>query len=263
MRSSATEMPTAPVNPHSRNNKDGSGSYGPLAARVKSHAGGVWRNTIPRNVAPRSLRSRAGVARNPLGDGHLRPSALSFVGGDHPDRHPPHSAPNDRRSPPRLPRDFRHGLLAACGKSHAGGVTRPGADGVTPSRSRNVAPCSLRSRAGVARNPLGDGHLRSSALSFVGGDHPDRHPPHSAPSDHRSPPRLPRDFYHGLLTCISHHPTVEAHDTTARTSLRLLAVLNVLSSTPARAKRLAPRPDSPLTHFASPRGEKCRLIPDV
>ena len=29
------------------------------------------------------------------------------------------------------------------------------------------------------------------------------------------------------LACISHHPTVEAHDTTARTSLRLLAVLNV------------------------------------
>ncbi len=61
------------------------------------------------------------------------------------------------------------------------------------------------------------------------------------------------------LACISHHPTVEAHDMTARTSLRLLAVLNVLSSTPARAKRLAPRPDGPLTHFASPRGEKCRL----
>ncbi len=32
-----------------------------------------------------------------------------------------------------------------------------------------------------------------------------------------------------------------------------------LASTPARAKRLAPRPDGPLTHFASPRGEKCRL----
>ena len=46
---------------------------------------------------------------------------------------------------------------------------------------------------------------------------------------------------------------------TARTSLRLLAVLDVLSSTPARAKRLAPRPDGPLTHFASPRGEKSRL----
>ncbi|MDE0164219.1 MAG: hypothetical protein OXL36_03890, partial [Bryobacterales bacterium] len=30
------------------------------------------------------------------------------------------------------------------------------------------------------------------------------------------------------LTCMSHHPTVEAHDTTAMTSLRLLAVLNVL-----------------------------------
>ena len=42
------------------------------------------------------------------------------------------------------------------------------------------------------------------------------------------------------------------------TSLRLLAVLAVLSSTPARAKRLAPRPDGPLAHFASPRGKKCR-----
>ena len=43
------------------------------------------------------------------------------------------------------------------------------------------------------------------------------------------------------------------------TSLRLLAVLDVLSSTPARAKRLAPRPDGPLTHFASPRREICML----
>ena len=40
-----------------------------------------------------------------------------------------------------------------------------------------------------------------------------------------------------------------------------------LASTPARAKRLAPFssarlapcPDGPLTHFVSPRGEKCRL----
>ena len=30
--------------------------------------------------------------------------------------------------------------------------------------------------------------------------------------------------------------------------MRLLAVLNDCSSTPARAKRLAPRPDGPLTH---------------
>ncbi len=29
------------------------------------------------------------------------------------------------------------------------------------------------------------------------------------------------------LACMSHHPTVEARHTTARTSLRLLAVLNV------------------------------------
>ena len=34
------------------------------------------------------------------------------------------------------------------------------------------------------------------------------------------------------------------------------------SSTPARAKRLEPRPGGPLKHFASPRGEKCRLVPE-
>ncbi|MCY4588631.1 MAG: hypothetical protein OXB98_21615, partial [Bryobacterales bacterium] len=43
-------------------------------------------------------------------------------------------------------------------------------------------------------------------------------------------------------------------------SQRLLAVLDVRSSTPARAKRRAPRPDGPLTHFTAPRGEKCRLM---
>ncbi|MDE0166167.1 MAG: hypothetical protein OXH92_17265 [Bryobacterales bacterium] len=43
------------------------------------------------------------------------------------------------------------------------------------------------------------------------------------------------------------------------TSLRFLAVLNVPSSTPARGKRRAPRPDGPLTHFVLPRGEKYRL----
>jgi len=56
------------------------------------------------------------------------------------------------------------------------------------------------------------------------------------------------------LACIYYHPTVAARDTTAMTSLRLLAVLDVPSSTPARAKLRAPRPDGPLTHFASPRG---------
>ena len=47
------------------------------------------------------------------------------------------------------------------------------------------------------------------------------------------------------LACISHHPTVEAHDTTAMTSLFLrnacLPCSTYCSSTPARAKRLAPR----------------------
>ncbi len=54
------------------------------------------------------------------------------------------------------------------------------------------------------------------------------------------------------LTRISHHLTTEAHDRPATTSLRLLAVLNVLSSTPAFVKRRTPRTDGPLTHFAPP-----------
>ncbi|MDE0165581.1 MAG: hypothetical protein OXL36_10845 [Bryobacterales bacterium] len=37
---------------------------------------------------------------------------MSFVGGDHPDRHPSHFAPSERSSPPRLPQDFHHGPLA-------------------------------------------------------------------------------------------------------------------------------------------------------
>ncbi len=63
----------------------------------------------------------------------------------------------------------------------------------------------------------------------------------------------------GNQTRISHHLTTEAHDRPAITSLRLLAVLNVLSSTPALVKRRAPRTDGPLTRFASPRGEKSGL----
>ena len=41
--------------------------------------------------------------------------------------------------------------------------------------------------------------------------------------------------------------------------MRLLAVLNVRFKYAWGAKRLAPRADGPLTHFSSPRGEKCRL----
>ena len=59
-----------------------------------------------------------------------------------------------------------------------------------------------------------------------------------------------------LLTRFSHRLTVEARDRRAITSLRLLAVLDVLSSTPPLVKQRAPRTDAPLTHFASPRGEK-------
>ena len=63
----------------------------------------------------------------------------------------------------------------------------------------------------------------------------------------------------GSLTRISHHLTVEARARPATTSLHLLAVLNVLSSTPPLVKRRPPRTDGPLTHFASPRGEKSGL----
>ncbi|MDE0432718.1 MAG: hypothetical protein OXH92_01795, partial [Bryobacterales bacterium] len=45
----------------------------------------------------------------------------------------------------------------------------------------------------------------------------------------RRKPRLDGGCRGGCrLTCISHHQTVEARHTAARTSLRLLAVLNVL-----------------------------------
>ena len=67
-----------------------------------------------------------------------------------------------------------------------------------------------------------------------------------------------RTWAGAALACISPHLTAAARDKTAMTSLLWLAVLHVVSSTPPRAKRLAPRPDGPLTHFASPRGEKCR-----
>ena len=63
-----------------------------------------------------------------------------------------------------------------------------------------------------------------------------------------------------ILACLSHHLTVQAHDKRANTSLRLLVVLDGLSSTPVRAKRRASRLDTLLTHLASPRGEKGRLV---
>ena len=109
--------------------------------------------------------------------------------------------PTDRRISLKM-RSFNISApgLTARAKSHAGGVTRPWTDCVLPSCFRKAASRSALSRAEVTRDPLGDGHLQSSALSFVGGDHPDRHPPHFAPNDRRSPPRLPRDFHHGLLT---------------------------------------------------------------
>ena len=55
---------------------------------------------------------------------------------------------------------------------------------------------------------------------------------------------LDRPIEPASLTCISHHPTVEARDTTARNSLRLLAVLNVLFK--YACARLFPPPGSRL-----------------
>ena len=66
------------------------------------------------------------------------------------------------------------------------------------------------------------------------------------------------------LTRISHRLTGQAHDRPAITSLRLLAVLNVLSEYASLikwgvVKRRAPRTDRPLMHFASPPDEKYGL----
>ena len=65
-------------------------------------------------------------------------------------------------------------------------------------------------------------------------------------------------MYLGSVACISHHLTAASRDTTAMISLLLLVVLDALSRTPVRAKRLAPNAASSLTHFASPRWEKGR-----
>ncbi len=69
---------------------------------------------------------------------------------------------------------------------------------------------------------------------------------------------------HPGVACISHHLAVEARDKPVITSLRLPAVLTVLFKYASLlkkwgARRPVPRTDSPLTHFSSPRGEKCRL----
>ena len=57
--------------------------------------------------------------------------------------------------------------------------------------------------------------------------------------------------------------TGQAHERPAITSLRLLAVLNVLSEYASLIKwgssSGAPPTDTPLTHFVSPRREKCGL----
>ena len=65
------------------------------------------------------------------------------------------------------------------------------------------------------------------------------------------------DCERARLACISisHRQSAEARDTTALTSMRLLAEIEVRSIT----KRLAPRPDGPLMHFTSSSGVKCRL----
>jgi hypothetical protein len=71
----------------------------------------------------------------------------------------------------------------------------------------------------MARNPLGGAHLRSSALSFVGDDHPGRQPSHFAPIDRSSPPRDPQDFCHGLLTVEFKEPKMKVLQTLLITAL--------------------------------------------
>ena len=95
-----------------------------LAARGESHAGRVTRFERAESAwrwgaaGPRRGHLVASRARNPLGGGPLRPSAVLFVGEDIPYHRPPHASPNGRRSPPRDPRDFHHGLLWGRGVLH-------------------------------------------------------------------------------------------------------------------------------------------------
>ena len=66
--------------------------------------------------------------------------------------------------------------------------------------------------------------------------------------------------YRRILARVSHRLTAKARDRCATTSLGSIAVLDGLSSTPPRADLRPPRIDAPLTHFRSPRGEKCGLV---
>ena len=103
------------------------------------------------------------------------------------------------------------------------------------------------------------GVLIASTVGAAPGREPE--PTESAPAlgRHDRAPEVRHDRRRPLA-CISHHPTVEARDTPPGLRCACLPCSTYCSSTPARAKRLAPRPDGPLTHFASPRGEKCRLV---
>ena len=108
--------------------------------------------------------------------------------------------------------------LAAGGKSHAGGVTRPGAEGATPGRSRNAAPRSPRlflrfflrfflRRPEAARNPLGDGRFRSAGGADLAA-HRDR----AFSSQRPQKPAALFPSYHGTSTtgCLGNKTSREA-----------------------------------------------------
>ena len=62
------------------------------------------------------------------------------------------------------------------------------------------------------------------------------------------------------LTRISHQLSAAAADKAVSTALRSVTVLDVLSSTPARANRRAPCIHSLLPRLATTPGEKCGLV---
>ena len=138
------------------------------------------------------------------------------------------------------------GQALACGPAlGAGGALVESCGDNLPQRRRNVASQLVDCLGSFVDDGIDDG------VTVI-------------PSQRRLPSdRLIDENPQGLAR-FSHHLPAEARDRAVITALRLPAVLTVLFKYASLlkkwgARRPVPCPDSPLTHFASPRGEKSGL----